>query len=274
MNINKNNLIFTANTSCLIDLSNQQTPINFQDNSIIDQPIYLFNNNLNIIINTGKNSKLTIIDHKDQQNSNTCINCQENSIVEYYLIQNKDNSKIQINQATNSKYIANIYTTNSSNQLALEANLIEEHSMAYINILQNIKQQHSYNINLLINHLTKACSSYTNTRTIASDSASTNLTGKVVVHKAAAKTYADLQSKSLVLSKQASVNTCPELAIYNNDIICTHGASVGNLDQAALFYMQSRGIDIENAVQMLITAFIEPILKNIKYPEIIKYLYN
>jgi len=288
-----NTKIFNSNNSFLINLNSklikkskffdivlnpdhQNLQLNILDNTILEKPIYLINtktNNLNIIINSGKNSKFTLIDHKNHQNNITNINCQPYSEIDYYLIQNNDDSKIQVQQAINSKFIAKILTVGlNNNKLKLEINLTEKNAMAYLNILQNTKQSAIHDINFIVNHLTVAGSSYTIARSIATDAATANLIGRVIVHKSAKKTYADLQSKGLLLSEQAIINSCPELDIYNNDLVCTHGASIGNLDQNTLFYMQTRGIDLENAKEMLLQAFIEPVIKKIKYPEIIDYL--
>ena len=250
--------------------------INIANNTIFSKPIYLINNiscNFNIIINVGDNSQLTIIDHKQNQNSITKIICEKYSVLDYYVVQNMDNSKLYIQQNINSKFMAKILANNSNdNKLQLELNLLEANTFAEINVLQNTKHTYIHSVDLLINHLTTGSSSYTLTRTIAADQSSANLNGKIVVHKSAKKTQANLQNKSLILSKQASVISCPELLIDNNDVICTHGSSVGNLDANALFYMQTRGISLKDASQMLLQAFLQPIIQKIKYPEIVNYL--
>ncbi len=286
-----NSKIFNSQNSFLINLNDpmlnnlnlidvkkfdKDLDITLLDNAVLEKPIYLINNknnNLNITINFGKNTKVVLIDHKNHQNNITCINCHENSEIDYYLLQNNDNSKVQVQQYTNSKFMTRILTTGSNNnQLQLEFNLLEKKAITDLNILQNSKQSAIYKINLLINHLIDNTSSTTTARTMARDSSIANLIGKIVVHKTAPKTCADLQTKSLILSKHATVNSCPELDIYNNDVVCTHGSSVGNLDQDSLFYMQTRGINITDAKQILLQAFIEPIIKKIKYQEIIEYL--
>ena len=258
------------------DDHNNNLHINIANNTIFSKPIYLINNiscNFNIIINVGDNSQLTIIDHKQNQNSITKIICERYSVLDYYLVQNMDNSKLYIQQNINSKFMAKILANNSNdNKLQLELNLLEANTFAELNVLQNTKHTYIHSVDLLINHLTTGSSSYTLTRTTAADQSSANLNGKIVVHKSAKKTQANLQNKSLILSKQASVISCPELLIDNNDVICTHGSSVGNLDANALFYMQTRGISLKDASQMLLQAFLQPIIQKIKYPEIVNYL--
>jgi Fe-S cluster assembly protein SufD len=290
------NKIFNHKNSLLIDLDNNNynnlnsffnikySPksiiINILDNIIIKQPIYIINNNniinnnINIIINSGKNNKFILIDHKNNQNNITYINCFNNSEIEYYLIQNNIKAELQINQQANSKINAVILENNlnNNNNLKLKINLIEPDTKVYLNILQNTKNSNISDIDLIINHLTTNSSSYTVSRAMADDTSIANLTGRIIVNTNAAKTSADLQTKGLILSKQAIINSCPELDIYNNDIACTHGASIGHLDLDALLYMQTRGINLIEAKQMLLQAFIEPIIQAIKIPEILNII--
>lgn len=79
--------------------------------------------------------------------------------------------------------------------------------------------------------------------------------GKVVVHQGAVKTDAQQSNKNLLLSKDAEIDTKPELEIYADDVKCAHGATVGQLDQNALFYLRSRGIDADAARGLLTYAF-------------------
>ena len=90
-----------------------------------------------------------------------------------------------------------------------------------------------------------------------------DFTGTIVVAPNAYKTEARLDNKHLLLSKHAEAKTKPELEIHNGDIHCTHGATIGYLDQDALFYLKSRGIPEVEAKQLLVTAFIQPTLENI-----------
>lgn len=260
-----------------LNYNNNNLNIHIQDNITIEKPIYLFNNqsncDLNIIINSGNNSKFTIIDHKQNQNNITKVICNNHSMVDYYLIQCNDNSRIQVEQNFNSNFTTKLLANNYTNNiLQLEINLLEPNANTELNILQNTKQTSNHCIDLLINHLTVGSSSCTLARSTANDQSNAELNGKIIVHKSATKTHADLQSKSLILSKQASITSCPELLIDNNNVICTHGSSIGNLDTNALFYMQARGISLEDATQILLQAFLQPILKKIKYQEIIDYL--
>jgi Fe-S cluster assembly protein SufD len=88
--------------------------------------------------------------------------------------------------------------------------------------------------------------------------------GKILVRKDAQKTDAKQTNKNLVLSEDAVINTKPELQILADDVRCTHGATIGQLDKEAMFYLQSRGIGLADARNLLIFAFARDIVDRIK----------
>lgn len=90
--------------------------------------------------------------------------------------------------------------------------------------------------------------------------------GKVIVHPGAAKTDAHQSNRNLLLSRQAEVDTKPQLEIFADDVKCTHGATVGQLDDDSLFYLRSRGIDAEMARSMLVYGFANEIIEKIDVP--------
>jgi Fe-S cluster assembly protein SufD len=96
--------------------------------------------------------------------------------------------------------------------------------------------------------------------------------GKVVVHKDAIKTDAQQSNRNLLLSADAEVDTKPELEIYADDVKCTHGATVGQLDDDALFYLRSRGIDASAARALLTCAFASDVIDRISVPALRKML--
>lgn len=92
--------------------------------------------------------------------------------------------------------------------------------------------------------------------------------GKVVVHKNAQKIDAQQSSDNLLLSERGEIDTKPELEIYADDVKCTHGATVGQLDEEQLFYLRARGIDDETARGLLTFAFANEILRRLRMPEL------
>jgi Fe-S cluster assembly protein SufD len=92
--------------------------------------------------------------------------------------------------------------------------------------------------------------------------------GTITVRENAQKTDAVQYSKNLLLSKQAQINTKPQLEIRNNDVRCFHGATIGQLDPEAIFYLKSRGIGEDRAKQILVQGFVEEIIDGIHVPSL------
>ncbi len=116
--------------------------------------------------------------------------------------------------------------------------------------------QHS-DYHLTIDHQAPQCSSEQIFRAIATDKSRAIFNGKVIVQPEGQQAVADQLSQNLLLSSSAEIDTRPELEIYADDVKCSHGASVGQLDPDALFYLKSRGISHDLAIDMLLQAFVE-----------------
>ena len=118
----------------------------------------------------------------------------------------------------------------------------------------------------LIDHAAPRCTSREAYRYILDDSAKGVFQGRVTVRKHAGGTDSHQSSKTLLLSGRAGVDAKPELEIYADDVSCGHGATVGEIDHDALFYLRSRGIPLEEARDLLIGAFVERALEAIASP--------
>lgn len=117
-----------------------------------------------------------------------------------------------------------------------------------------------------IDHLVPSCCSDELYKGVIQGRARAVFNGKVVVHPAAQQSDARQLNKNLLLSAKAEVDTKPELQIYADDVKCTHGATVGQLDAQALFYLQSRGINQVDAEALLVYAFVSDVLQGIDHP--------
>ena len=113
---------------------------------------------------------------------------------------------------------------------------------------------------VLVDHAAPKCTSHQLFKGIVSDRASGVFNGHVVVRPGAAGTDAHQVNKNLLLSEQAQVYTRPRLEIFADEVACTHGAAVGQLDEDALFYLRSRGIPERAARALLIGGFAEELL--------------
>ena len=98
--------------------------------------------------------------------------------------------------------------------------------------------------------------------------------GRTVVQEDSQKTNSRQSNKNLLLSDKALMNSNPQLEIYADDVKCAHGSTTGALDKEALFYMQSRGINKEEASSLLIRGFASELINEVQHEEKKKYLLN
>jgi Fe-S cluster assembly protein SufD len=124
-------------------------------------------------------------------------------------------------------------------------------------------QQHIDN-HTRIDHVMPHCISREFYKGILDGKARGVFNGKIVVHKDAQQTDAMQTNKNLLLSEDASIDTKPQLEIFNNDVKCAHGTTIGQLDANAVFYLRSRGLDEDAARSLLTYAFASELVHRIK----------
>ncbi|MCD6047265.1 MAG: hypothetical protein K0S08_912 [Gammaproteobacteria bacterium] len=140
--------------------------------------------------------------------------------------------------------------------IALQA----EHANCVLKGIYLGKEKEHIDHHLCINHEAPYCQSEQFFKGILTNQAKAVFNGKVIVAEGAKKTSAKQKNDSILLSAQAEVDTKPELEIYNDDVACSHGATVGELSTEALFYLISRGISEVAAKNMLLAAFVKEVL--------------
>jgi Fe-S cluster assembly protein SufD len=123
-----------------------------------------------------------------------------------------------------------------------------------------------------IDHAKPHCGSHEVYKGILSGHARAVFNGKIIVRPDAQKTDAKQTNKALLLSDAAQINTKPQLEIFANDVKCTHGAAVGQLNEDAIFYLRARGLDLQQARDMLIHAFAGDVLNRIRIEPLRKSL--
>lgn len=123
-----------------------------------------------------------------------------------------------------------------------------------------------------VDHQKPHTSSRENYRGVLNEHARGVFNGKVVVHKDAQKTDAEQSNANLLLSDDAEVDTKPELEIYANDVKCSHGATVGQLDKDMMFYLRTRALDEVTAKNLLTYAFADEVIRHIDPPALRNYL--
>ncbi len=133
-----------------------------------------------------------------------------------------------------------------------------------LNGLYLTKDEQLADHHMIVEHAEPHCASHEYFNGILDDKSRGVFHGRIYVHQIAQKTDAKQTNKNLLLSDDATVNTKPQLEIYADDVKCTHGATVGQLNDEAIFYLRSRGLGMETARQMLIHAFAGEIIERVR----------
>lgn len=233
--------------------------------------------NRRLLIVAGKNSSATILicEHNLSETQTlatqvTEIFAEENSNVEYYEIEETASSSYRVaslfaSQEANANLIVAPITlhngeTRSNYHIAMEG------KGANLNLtgLAICDENQVADIYTNVHHTSSHCESNQLFKNIVSDQAVVSMTGKVLVDEGAVKTISQQSNKNISMSQSARIYTEPQLEIYADDVKCGHGATVGQLDESALFYLRQRGIPEEEARMMLMLAFADDILQRIK----------
>jgi Fe-S cluster assembly protein SufD len=116
-------------------------------------------------------------------------------------------------------------------------------------------------ISTVVHHKGPHCNSRQLVKGILGDKSSGVFRGLANVYKKAEKTDAQQSNKNLLLSPKARMNSIPQLKIYEDDVKCTHGSTTGQIDEDSLFYLQSRGINRNNAVNLMVKGFANEVVE-------------
>jgi Fe-S cluster assembly protein SufD len=285
---------FTALSTAFL---NDGAFIHVPDNTILDKPIHLlflssgrkdpfvtYPRNLIVI---GKNSEASVIetyagevDNIYLTNSVTEVFVDEYAILEHYKIQEESERAYHI-ASTHVYHRAK--STFSSNSISLGGSITRNNPTAvldaegvestlnglYLGTGKQLIDNHT-----TIDHAKPHCNSHELYKGILDGQARGVFNGKIFVRLDAQKTDAKQTNKALLLSDTATVDTKPQLEIFADDVKCTHGATIGQLDENALFYLQSRGIERTLARDILTYAFASDVIDRIKIKNIRDYLHH
>ena len=278
-------------TSLNTAFSNEGAFIHIPKNKFVEKPIQIIHFSTgneaslmfqprNIIV-VDENSQVQIIErhqslseNKVFTNSVTEIYADKKSIIDYYKIQN-DNLQASlidntyVNQQRNS--IFSMHTFSFGNELVRNNLNISQNDEFIETIIKGVtiigNKQH-VDHNTLIQHNKPNCNSHQNYKGIYDNKSTGVFNGKIIVEKQAQKTNAFQSNNNILLSDKATINAKPQLEIYADDVKCSHGCTVGQLDKNALFYLKSRGIPEKEATALLMYGFANNILESVKIPEI------
>lgn len=154
----------------------------------------------------------------------------------------------------------------------VSAHLAGEGCEATINGLYLLEGSQLIDNYTLLEHAEPHCPSHELYKGILGDTSRAIFRGKIHVHQKAQKTDAFQQNENILLSDNARINTKPQLEIYADDVKCSHGATIGQLNEDALFYLQARGISKTEAKNMLLKAFADDIVDRVKITSLREHL--
>ena len=247
--------------------------IKIPKNKIIPQPIHLqFANTLtqprpvNFTLNLEANSSATIIEEYSQSGAaeiKVTITVAANATINYCKFYHGKTLKA----AVQTKIILQSGSNATINYLIDDHASVDEnlqvilHENATSKILGGCRIQQKQNVDIvaIIEHLGGGATSDTLFKYALSHNGQGSFIGKILVPAKVRRSTAKLYNKNLLLSPKATIHTEPILEIYAEDVAAHHGATVGKLDEAALFYLQTRGLTYDAARELLVTAFLAEI---------------
>jgi len=233
-------------------------------------------NHIRKLIVSNQNSKSVFIEEfisldsiENFSTSVTEILQEENSEIEYLNVQNDKNNfhfnSINISQKQNS--ISNCFTFSYSGALVrnnLNIKLKEKNCYSNMYGFYALREKSHVDNHTTVDHIDENSISNEHYKGIMDNNSNGVFNGKILVRKKAQKTNAFQSNNNILLSDEAKINTKPQLEIWADDVKCSHGCTVGQLDKEAIFYLQSRGISREKAISMLLGAFSEEIIEKIE----------
>jgi Fe-S cluster assembly protein SufD len=271
--------------------SSEGAYIHIPKNKLVEKPIQIIHFSTgnesalmlqprNLIV-VDENSHVQIIERHQSltensvlTNSVTEVYANKRAIVDYYKIQNDnqnasliDNTFIKQKQESH----ASVHTFTFGGNLTRNNLNFYQHGERIDSTLKGVTiigdKQH-VDHNTLVHHIEPNCESHQDYKGIFDDSATGVFNGKVVVEKEAQKTNAFQANNNILISDKSTINTKPQLEIFADDVKCSHGCTIGQLDEDALFYMKTRGIPEKEAKALLMYAFANNVLESVKIPEI------
>ena len=269
--------------------------INIHENAKIVKPINLsFISNSTekptvsyprLLVIANKNSTATIIENYIGDSS---IQSFTNSVSEIIL---NDKSKIShyrlLNEGDNTFHIESSRVTLKTDTVFESTSFSKSSKIGRYDLKVNIEGENSYcNLNGLyltsgtqhidnyinIDHIKPKGTSRLNYKGILTEKSRAVFGGTVWVREGAMKTDSIQSDKNLLLSDEAEIDSKPALFIYADDVVCAHGATAGNIDAETLFYLRSRGIDLQTASKLLINGFASEIINKVDIPDLKKRL--
>lgn len=258
-----------------------EKPIEIIHLSTGDQgPVWLQPRNL-IVVDTNAQVQIverhqSLLEHQVVTNSVTELIAHQEALVDYYKIQNDLDSASLIDNtyiAQDENSHVSVHTFSFGGKITRNnLNFYQrgEHINSTLKGITLLQGKQHVDHNTLVHHAQPNCESHQDYKGIFSDRSIGVFNGKILVDKIAQRTNAFQQNNNVILNDKAKVNTKPQLEIFADDVRCSHGCTIGQLDEEALFYLRSRGIPKKEAKGLMTYAFANNVLQSVQIPTLKK----
>ena len=264
-----------------------------EPNTVVETPVrilFISNGENSVMVNpriyvdVEESTTLTFIEHHVGdatsffQNESVFLSLGPNSFVDHVRIQSNSTgtlniANLHVNQETDSHYSFFQFAVGSQlGRTNIHCELKGKGSECVLNGLTLLDEENHSDINIKVNHIAPNCQSNQSFKSILRDDSSGVFNGRTIVSKGAQKTDARQTNKNLLLSKKVVMNSIPQLDINADDVKCAHASATGALDEEALFYLRSRGLDIQSSKALMIRGFALEELELVKNKNIFDYL--
>jgi len=267
--------------------------IHVQRGQVVDQPIYIYNitdtregnilSQPRSLVHIAEAAQVTMVETfatfgqgEGFTNQVMELVVENDARLEYYKIQEDKGNQVS---TTHIRHIGKSYSNTVT--ISLDGGILRnnlnivldaEHCESHLYGLYFQKGHNHVDNHTVVDNVKPNCFSNQFYKGILDESATGVFNGKIFVRPQAQKTNAYQSNKNILLSDSATVNTKPQLEIFADDVKCSHGCTIGRLDEEGLFYLQSRGITEKNAKSLLLHAFASDILENVHLKVIREYV--
>lgn len=240
----------------------------------------------NLVI-VGENAGLKIV---ETYHSSSTAHTFRNAVTEVFVASEANLEYVKfLNEGDAASHIENItivqgkqsqtaiYTVALSGEIVrnnLSIKIAGDHASAILNGASLLSNNQHIDNHTEVHHEMPHCTSSELYKAIIGDSATSVFNGKIQVYRDAQKTAAYQSNRNILLSDTANIYTKPQLEIYADDVKCSHGATTGQMNEDALFYLRARGIKEEDARKLLVQAFLQDTIETISMLAVKEYLHK
>jgi len=261
------------------------------DDIRLDKPLYLLHVSTGKVahichgMHIGRHAEATIIEHyvglddaAGLTNSVSQLRLADGAVLHHVRLQQESARQTHVGRVAVQQGRDSCFTSHSialgaaMSRVDIIAQLAGEGAACRLDGLYLINGRQHADHHTVIEHQVPNCTSREMYRGVMDGRSRAVFNGRVVVHKGAVKTDSSQSNANLLLSGKAEIDTKPELEIYNDDVKCAHGATIGQLDEAQLFYLKSRGLSQDEARQLLTFAFADEVLTGIDIPALRRHI--